>query len=323
MNTDSIDQPVLILAGPTAIGKTDLSLQLARRFNCEIISVDSMQVYKYMDIGTAKILEKEKAGIVHHLIDIIEPNENYDAVQFTRDAITAIKKIHLKGKIPLLTGGTGLYFKALITGLFSGMGSDAIIRNNLIKRLAEEGPHVLHKELSVCDPISAQKIHMNDTHRLLRALEIYTCTGKPWSIFLQSEENNTKHVKLSRTLQIGLKCERDILYSRINLRTRKMLENNFEKEVRGLLKMGYGRDLKSMGAIGYRHMVNYIFGDFSYEEMERLLARDTRRYAKRQLTWFSKIKNIRWFEVKDINKIIKIIEKWLENNCSYGEKHNY
>ena len=316
MNCKNIDQPVLVLVGPTAIGKTDLSLQLARHFNCEIISVDSMQVYKYMDIGTAKITKEERGEIVHHLIDIVEPNENYDAVQFSQDAIAAIKLIHKKGKIPLLTGGTGLYLKALTHGLFSGVASDSTIRQKLIKRLEKEGAHFLHEELMVYDCISAEKIHLNDTHRLLRALEIYHTTGKSWSSFLHSESNNSHRVKLSRTLQIGLKCDRTVLYDRINLRTEKMLENDFEKEVRGLLKRGYGRNLKSMGSIGYRHMVNYIFGDWSHEEMKRLLARDTRRYAKRQLTWFSKIDDLHWIDVEKSGNTVKKIENWLKSGAS-------
>ena len=316
MDSNSIDKPVLFLLGATAIGKTNLSLQIARRYNCEIISVDSMQVYKYMDIGTAKILEEERAEIVHHLIDIIEPDKNYDAVQFTQDALTAIRKIHLKEKVPLLTGGTGLYYKSLIDGIFPGIASDNVIRKQLIDRLKNEGPDVLHDELKVCDCISASKIHKNDTHRLLRALEIYYLTGKPWSLFLEAEENTTGHVKLTNTLEIGLQCSRDILYERINLRTRQMIGDGLEEEVRGLLNMGYGRDLKSMGSIGYRHMIKFIFKEWSYEEMERLLARDTRRYAKRQGTWFSKMKNIHWIEGNDTKRSKKLIENWLKRTNS-------
>jgi tRNA dimethylallyltransferase len=316
MDSNSIDKPVLFLLGATAIGKTNLSLQIASRYNCEIISVDSMQVYKYMDIGTAKILEEERAEIVHHLIDIIEPDKNYDAVQFTQDALTAIRKIHLKEKVPLLTGGTGLYYKALIDGIFPGIASDNVIRKQLIDRLKNEGPDVLHDELKVCDCISASKIHKNDTHRLLRALEIYYLTGKPWSLFLEAEENTTGHVKLTNTLEIGLQCSRDILYERINLRTRQMIGDGLEEEVRGLLNMGYGRDLKSMGSIGYRHMIKFIFKEWSYEEMERLLARDTRRYAKRQGTWFSKMKNIHWIEGNDTKSSKELIENWLKRTNS-------
>ena len=311
MSSENISQPVLVLVGPTAIGKTELSLQIAHHFNCEIISVDSMQIYKYMDIGTAKISRQERAEIVHHLIDIKKPDENYNAVQFSEDAICAIKDIHLRGKIPLLTGGTGLYLKALIKGIFPGVASDSKIRKQLMNRLKLDGPLVLHEELMLCDPVSANKIHPNHTHRLLRALEIWHITGEPWSTFVQSQKNNGPHIKLSRILQIGLICDRTVLYDRINLRTDQMLENDLKKEVRGLLEMGYGRNLKSMGSIGYRHMTNYLMGDWSWEEMKRLLSRDTRRYAKRQLTWFSKMDDMLWIEATDRSNILKIIEKWL------------
>ena len=311
MSSKNIDQPVLILVGPTAIGKTELSLQIAHRFNCEIISVDSMQVYKYMDIGTAKISKQERAEIVHHLIDIKNPDEDYNAVQFSHDAICAIKDIHLRGKIPLLTGGTGLYLKALTNGIFPGVATDNKIRKQLLNRLKQEGPLALHQELALCDPISADIIHPKHTHRLLRALEIYHITGKPWSTFLNSQNNNEPHTKLSKTLQICLKCDRTVLYNRINFRTEAMLENGLREEVKALLEMGYGRKLKSMGSIGYRHMTNYLSGEWSWEEMTRLLARDTRRYAKRQLTWFSKMEDLRWIEASDSLKVIKTIDKWL------------
>jgi len=311
MNVQIIDQPVLILVGPTAIGKTALSLELARRFNCEIVSVDSMQVYKYMDIGTAKVTSEERGGITHHLIDIVEPDEPYDAARFTEDALLAIRAIHKRGKIPLLTGGTGLYLRALVSGLFEGPPSDSEIRKKLKQRLKKEGNHALHEELVLYDCISANKIHQNDTQRLLRALEIYHSTGRPWSAYLDSEESSRQRIHFSNMLQIGLACDRSVLYDRINLRVEIMLGSGFEKEVRGLLDKGYGRDLKSMSSIGYRHMVKYIFGDYQYEEMKRLLARDTRRYAKRQLTWFGKNDDLCWVEVKNISKVMKTTEIFL------------
>ncbi len=302
MRCETINQPVLVLVGPTAIGKTALSLELARRFNCEIISVDSMQIYKYLDIGTAKVMKEERGEIVHHLIDIIEPDEPYDAAMFTRDAIAAIRKIHSKRKIPLLTGGTGLYLKALTKGILQGPPSNIEIRDQFRKRLENEGSDVLHKELSVYDPISANIIHKNDTQRLLRALEIYQSSGKPWSSYRESGERDKNHVTISNMLQIALRCDRTVLYDRINMRTEIMLESGFEKEVRDLLNRGYDTSLKSMCAIGYRHMANYILGNWQYEEMKRLLARDTRRYAKRQLTWFVKNEELHWAEPDEIKK---------------------
>ena len=312
MNVQIIDQPVLILVGPTAIGKTALSLELARRFNCEIVSVDSMQVYKYMDIGTAKVTNEERGGITHHLINIVEPDEPYDAARFTEDALLAIREIHKRGRVPLLTGGTGLYLRALISGIFEGPPSDSVIRKKLKHRLKKEGNHALHQELVLYDGISANKIHPNDTQRLLRALEIYHSTGRSWSTYLESKASNRQRIHFSNMLQIGLACDRSVLYDRINLRTEIMLDSDFEKEVRGLLDMGYGRGLKSMSSIGYRHMINYIFGDYQYEEMKRLLARDTRRYAKRQLTWFGKNDDLHWIEVKNISRVMKTVELLLD-----------
>ncbi|MDD3814719.1 MAG: tRNA (adenosine(37)-N6)-dimethylallyltransferase MiaA [Desulfocapsaceae bacterium] len=311
MNTSrSIHDPVLVLIGPTAIGKTDLSLLLAERFGCEIVSVDSMQVYKYMDIGTAKVSLDERAQIPHHIIDVVDPDVEYDAASFVHDALGAIEQIHDRGRVPLLTGGTGLYLRALIDGLSSGIGQFPEIREQLQQRLALDGAHVLHEELGKYDRYSAERIHENDTHRLLRALEIYQATGKPWSEHIL-EHQKQKTPRFSNILQIGLTCERDQLYRRINQRTALMLKNGLEDEVRGLIARGYSPQLKTMQAIGYRHMNNYLEGIWNMEETERLLARDTRRYAKRQYTWFAAIPELEWFEVGDQTKIIERIKKWI------------
>ncbi|MBU0663170.1 MAG: tRNA (adenosine(37)-N6)-dimethylallyltransferase MiaA [Proteobacteria bacterium] len=301
---------VLVVVGPTAIGKTELSLLLAERFGCEIVSVDSMQVYKYMDIGTAKVSLEERARIPHHLIDVVEPDAEYDAASFVRDALQAIEQIHRRGRVPLLTGGTGLYLRALIEGLSSGIGHFPEIREQLQQRMAMVGPHVLHEELALYDRYSAERIHVNDTHRLLRALEIYQATGKPWSEHIL-EHKEQKTARFSNILQIGLTCERDLLYQRIDLRTRLMLKSGLEEEVRRLIARGYSPQLKSMQSIGYRHMNNYLEGIWDMKETERLLARDTRRYAKRQYTWFAAIPELEWFEVQDQKKIRERIEKWM------------
>ncbi len=302
---------MLVLVGPTAIGKTELSLRLAERFGCEIVSVDSMQVYKYMDIGTAKVSLEERARIPHHLIDVAEPDEEYDAASFVRDALQAIEQIHARGRVPLLTGGTGLYLRALIDGLSSGIGQFPEIREQLQQRLALAGPHVLHEELVQCDRYSAERIHVNDTHRLLRALEIYQATGRPWSEHIL-EHQKQRTPLFSNILQVGLTCERDLLYRRIDLRTRLMLKNGLEQEVRGLIVEGYSPQLKSMQAIGYRHMNNYLEGICNMAETERLLARDTRRYAKRQYTWFTAIAELEWLQVQDQKKIMERVQKWMK-----------
>lgn len=306
----TIDAPVLVLVGPTAIGKTELSLQLAEQFHCEIVSVDSMQVYRFMDIGTAKVSIEEQARIPHHLIDVVEPDAEYDAACFVRDAMLAIADIHSRGRVPLLTGGTGLYLRALIDGLSAEIGHFPEIREQLQQRLTSVGSDKIHEELRRCDRISAERINKNDTHRLLRALEIYQATGKPWSEHIALHQQQ-KTSRFSNMLQIGLTCEREVLYRRIDMRTTLMLGSGLEQEVKGLIAKGYSPQLKSMQAIGYRHMNNYLSNVWDMPETERLLARDTRRYAKRQYTWFAASPDLEWFEVQNHEGIEKRITGWI------------
>lgn len=310
MKSTIINQPLLVLVGPTAIGKTALSLMLANRYDCEIVSVDSMQVYRHMDIGTAKASLEERKGVVHHLLDIVDPNENYDAARFTVDALKAIRDIHSRGKVPLLTGGTGLYLRALLHGIFPGVPVNEEVRLGLQARLATEGCSKLHEELISIDRISAERIQINDTHRLIRALEVFYVSGIPWSEHLEEQRKQAPEVVFTNLLQIGLTCDRQQLYARINQRCQQMVEAGLEGEVRKLMEMGYLRSMKSLGSIGYRHMVNYLAGEWSLQEMLELLMRDTRRYAKRQYTWFSKIENLQWFPVNEPIKIIQCIDAW-------------
>lgn len=311
MTSSIISKPCLVLVGPTAIGKTDLSLGLARNYDCEIISVDSMQVYRYMDIGTAKASVGERAEIPHHLIDIVDPDEDYDAARFAKESLQAIQDIHLRDKIPLLTGGTGLYLRALLDGIFPGVPGDEEIRRTLQVRLLKEGASNLHKELSLCDSISAKRIHTNDTQRLLRALEVFHVSGKPWSLHLARHKKEAEGVRFTNILQLGLTTDRDTLYQRINKRCANMLELGLEDEVQNLLAMGYDRSLKPFSAIGYRHMINFIDGHWTKDEAVRLLARDTRRYAKRQYTWFSKIADLQWFDVDKKQQVLDTVRIWL------------
>jgi tRNA dimethylallyltransferase len=303
--------PVLAIVGPTAIGKTKLSLDIASTFDCEIISVDSMQVYRYMDIGTAKIKPDEMQSIPHHLIDVAFPDEEYDAARFCKEATAAIQEITAKGKVPLLAGGTGLYLKALTQGLFSGVPENEAIRKELKERIDIDGSSKLHEELAICDKESADRIHPNDSSRIVRGLEIFRASGIPWSEHLRRQKHSDQKGAVDNILQIGLTCDREILYKRINIRTEIMLEQGLEEEVQALLKMGYNENLNSMGSIGYRHMLNYLSGVWSYEEMAELLARDTRRYAKRQYTWFKNIPDIEWFEVRNDVAITKRMTEWL------------
>ena len=303
-----IDKPVLTLVGPTAIGKTDLSLKLSKEFNCEIISVDSMQVHRYMDVGTAKASHDERRIIPHHLIDIVDPDEEYNAARFVEDCFDAIMVIHKRGAIPLLTGGTGLYFRALSNGLFPSPPTDKTIRDTLRSRLAEEGSSALHDELKISDPSSATRLHPNDSSRIIRALEVFYTTGTKLSDHLRRQKSEAPVTRLRCMIPIGLTCEREALYQRINSRTAQLFDMGLEAEVRGLINQGYGPELKSMQSIGYRHMVNYLDGLWNLEKCKELLARDTRRYAKRQYTWFGRDDSICWFDRGDDTEIFSYVE---------------
>lgn len=309
-----IDKPVLTLIGPTAIGKTELSLNLSTEFNGEIISVDSMQVYRYMDIGTAKASPEERRKVPHHLLDIVDPDEDYNAARFVKDCLDAIATIHTRGAIPLLTGGTGLYFQALKNGLFPSPPTDKTIRNDLKRRLMEEGSSVLHDELTLSDPSSAARIHPHDSTRIIRALEVFHSTGTTLSDHLRRQKSEAPVTRLRCIIAIGLTCERDVLYERINQRTAELFDTGLEAEVRGLLNQGYGPELKSMQSIGYRHMVNYLEGRWTLEKCKELLARDTRRYAKRQYTWFGRDDSICWFNRGDATKIFSYVEQNLSRH---------
>jgi tRNA dimethylallyltransferase len=311
---------LLVLLGPTAVGKTELSFSIAEQFSCEIIGVDSMQVYKYMDIGTAKPTEQERSRIPHHLIDIVSPDENYTAGRFAVDAQNGIQIIKNNQHIPLLAGGSGLYFRGLLDGLFDVNNADRntnnrtatsdteSIRQNLKERLAEEGREQLFAELNDVDPDSAKRIHPNDIRRLLRALEIFKTTGIPWSQHLARQQEKTGQYNV---LKLGLTRSREELYKRIDQRVQVMIELGLLEEVRKLLDMGYHENLKSMQSIGYRHMVNYILGEWDWQKSIDLLARDTRRYAKRQFTWFNQDPEINWHDVSQLDTIFSEIEDFL------------
>ncbi|KAB2891285.1 MAG: tRNA (adenosine(37)-N6)-dimethylallyltransferase MiaA [Desulfobulbaceae bacterium] len=307
-------KPILILVGPTAIGKTAMSLAIAERFGCEIVSVDSMQVYRFMDIGTAKASPSERARVRHHIIDIIDPDEQYDAARFAADAKVAIADIHRRDRIPLLTGGTGLYLRALLEGIFECLPADHDIRMNLQQRIVDEGPERLFSELVACDPVTASRIHVNDRHRLVRALEVYRVTGIPWSIHLERQKSTDFASDSANMLQIGLTCDRPALYQRINQRCLKMIEYGLEEEVRGLLEQGYRKDLPSMRSLGYRHMLNYLDKTWTMAEVVNYLARDTRRYAKRQYTWFNANHSIEWHSPEETDVVCQRISHWLENH---------
>ncbi|OGR03449.1 MAG: tRNA (adenosine(37)-N6)-dimethylallyltransferase MiaA [Deltaproteobacteria bacterium RIFOXYD12_FULL_50_9] len=304
----AIDNKIIALIGPTGIGKTKLSLAMAEAFSCEIVSVDSMQIYRFMDIGTAKATHEERQRVQHHLIDIVDPDTEYNLARYIEDAQQACNNIAARGKTPLLVGGTGLYLKGLLEGVFSLPPVKESLRKELQQQLAEKGRASLYSELQSIDPESAARIHPNDTHRLLRALEIFYATGIPWAEHQQSYNYGPP---LRNVLKIGLTCDREELYQRINARVTTMIEEGFLQEVQKLLERGYSPDLPSMKSLGYRHLLCFISGEWSWDHAAFILARDTRRYAKRQFTWFHKDESINWFNPQQQNEIFSLINNFL------------
>lgn len=301
------DNNLLILLGPTGVGKTDISIKLVQKIpNIEIISADSMQIYKYMDIGTAKPDKTILKSIKHHMIDIIEPSENFDVIQYSKLTVKIILDIFKRGKIPILMGGSGLYISSIINPLFIGPAKNIEYRKILEEEAKIHGKKYLHEKLSKIDPVSASKIEPNDLRRIIRALEVYKSTGKTISYLQKKALNENPKFKYHI---IGLKRSRESLYRRINLRVDKMIKGGFIEEARMLKKMGYKEDLNSMQGLGYKQVNKYFNGIYSQEEAIDLIKIETRHYAKRQMTWFNnKIKNIEWIDL-DKNSENEVISK--------------
>ncbi|WP_300321760.1 tRNA (adenosine(37)-N6)-dimethylallyltransferase MiaA [Idiomarina sp.] len=288
---------VITIYGPTAAGKTALSLALCDKLDCEIISVDSALIYRGMDIGTAKPTPKEQAKVPHHLIDICDPSETYSAADFQRDALRSIDDIQARGKVPLLVGGTMLYFKALLEGLSQLPESDASVRQKLTQEMEASGLAALHDRLKTIDPVSAKRIHPNDPQRTLRALEVYEVSGK--TLTELTKERFGQLNKPVYQFAIAPK-ERSVLHQRIEQRFDKMLSEPFEDEVRKLFERGdLHEDLPSIRSVGYRQMWQYLNGELSYEEMRERGIIATRQLAKRQLTWLNGWPGVTWLETDD------------------------
>ncbi|HEU5361181.1 MAG TPA: tRNA (adenosine(37)-N6)-dimethylallyltransferase MiaA [Candidatus Deferrimicrobiaceae bacterium] len=277
------DTRLIVLSGPTASGKTAAAVFLARLFPLEIINADSMQVYRGMDIGTAKPTAAEREQVPHHLVDVADPDEIYSAGRFVAEAEEAIRAIRERGRWPLVSGGTGMYLRALLRGL-DALPSDARVRERLARRWEKEGGEVLHAELERIDPVSAARIHPSDRLRVVRALEVAEMTGEPASGRKTSWAGGRSRY---RYLFLVLDVDRAERARRIDLRVDAMIHAGLVEEVRGLLERGYGRDLPSMGALGYRHVLSHLLDGVPLEEAIARMKRDTRRYAKRQVTWLS------------------------------------
>ena len=305
-------KPLIILTGPTAVGKTKASIGLAKALNGEIISADSMQVYKYMDIGSAKIRPEEMDGIKHYMIDELEPDEEFHVVRFQQMAKAAMEEIYAKGKVPIVVGGTGFYIQALLYDIdFTENEEDTAYRMELEQIAKENGPEKLHEMLREVDPESADAIHANNVKRVIRALEFYKLTGQKIS-----EHNEKERAKKSpyEFCYFVLNDDRKLLYDRIDLRIDKMMEEGLLEEVSSLKNKGYTKDMVSMQGLGYKEILDYLNGECSLEEAIYILKRDTRHFAKRQLTWFRRERDVIWV---DKNNYDHDEEKILEVMLSY------
>lgn len=292
-------QPLIILTGPTAVGKTALSIQLARSLNGEIISADSMQVYRHMDIGSAKITKAQMQGITHHLIDVLEPEEEFNVVRFQTLAREALLSIRQRGKLPIIVGGTGFYIQALLYNIdFTENPGQPDIRRELEELGEKRGSEYLHQMLLQIDPESAGLIHAHNQKRVIRAIEYYQMTGQKIS-----DHNRGQREKPSpyRFYYYVLNCERSLLYTRINQRIEEMMEQGLVAEVMRLKESGCSRSMVSMQGLGYKEILDYLDGRLSLPEAVTVLKRDTRHFAKRQLTWFKRERDVRWLNLEDFN----------------------
>ncbi len=306
---DILEKPsIIVICGPTGIGKTASAIGLSRALNGHIISADSMQVYRYMDIGTAKPTAEERAAAHHDLIDVADPDEDFDAARFSAMADGFIRGYRREGIVPVVAGGTGLYIKSLVSGLFRARPVDRLVMENLEKQADELGSPAMHERLRSVDPRAAEKIHPNDRFRILRALEVFETTGEPISA---CHETHGFSDRPYRVLKIGLAMERATLYRRIDGRVDQMIEQGLIAEVEALIRKGYSPTLKSMGSLGYRHMAAFLDGTWSFEDAVNLLKRDTRRYAKRQMTWFRADQDIHWFSPDDLSGMIDLAGAFL------------
>lgn len=287
-------KPLVVLTGPTAVGKTKLSITLAKALGGEIISADSMQVYKHMDIGSAKITEKEMDGVPHHLIDVLSPFEEFHIVRFQELAKKAMEDIYNRGKTPVFVGGTGFYIQAITKDIdFTEGEEDKQYREELSRLAAEKGNEFLHEMLREVDKKSAEEIHANNVKRVIRALEFYKENGFPISQHNEEQKQNETPYNLAYFV---LNAPRDLLYERIDRRVDEMMENGLVKEVQKLKDMGCRREMTSMQGLGYKEILSFLEGEVPLEEAVRILKRDTRHFAKRQLTWFRRESDVIWVD---------------------------
>ncbi len=300
-------QKLVVLTGPTAVGKSKLSIELAKRLGGEIISADSMQVYKYMNIGTDKLSPEKMGGVPHHLIDFLEPTEDFNVFMFQKLVKEKIEEISARGKVPILVGGTGFYIQAVLYDIdFTETDEDETYRHELEERAKTEGVHALHEELKEIDPVSYETIHENNSKRVIRALEYYKKTGRPIS-----EHNEEQHQRKSPYdfRYFVLTDERKTLYSRIDKRVDQMIEDGLVDEVKELQKLNIPKTATSMQSLGYREIIGYLEGEYDLERAIYLIKLNTRHFAKRQLTWFRREKEVIWIDKNEFNHDDELILK--------------
>jgi len=307
-----VEKPkIVVIVGPTASGKSAAALELAQHVGAEIINADSMQVYRYMDIGTAKPSHEERHIVRHHLIDILYPDEEFSAALFQEEARQAIAEVSAQGKKALVVGGTGLYIKALTSGLIRGGEVDPSIRSRLQAEAQGAGREHIYRRLQEVDRATAARLHPHDTYRIIRALEVYERTGRPISALRQ---RHLFQEEPYQALKIGLLRERAELYQRIDARVDEMMRKGLREEVGHLLEMGYAPFLKAMQSLGYKQMTAHLQGEYDLAEAIERIKRDTKRYAKRQITWFKADTKIHWAAYpQDREAVMRMIEGFLRN----------
>ncbi len=305
------EQKIIVTVGPTCSGKTYLALKLAEILATEIISADSRQIYKHLNVGTAKPTAEELKKVKHHFIDILNPDKDYNVSQFEKDAKGIIDKLNSQQKIPIVVGGSGLYIKALIDGIFETANKDEEYRKELLQKRKQFGNDFLYNELKKVDSISAEKMLPQNWKRVIRALEVLHTSGEP--IWKHHQKQSTGKEKKYQFRQFGLNWDRKILYENINNRVDEMIERGFVEEVKNILKMGYDKNLNSLNTVGYKEIIQYLDGIISLEKAIELIKRNTRHYAKRQMTWFRKDNRINWFDIKTLDDIEIIAEMIIKN----------
>lgn len=298
--------PLILLAGPTGVGKTFLSLKLAERLGTEIINADSMQVYRHMDIGTAKATPEDRHRVPHHLLDVVEPFQSFDAARYRELALPVVEALHGQGRVPLVVGGTGLYMKVLTQGICPSPPIDPAVREDLMREATERGLSTLHEELCRVDPELGARLHPRDRQRILRALEVYRASGTPLSLWQKSHRFTER---LFPAVKVFLTRDREEVYQRIDRRVLAMMEEGFLHEVSRLLAMGFGPELKPMQSLGYRQLVRHLQGELSSEAAVEEIQRETRRYAKRQMTWFRADPEFRWMDAGEPEAVLDWVEE--------------